>query len=63
MNLQSIRHILSLRGTEFADLEIRRLAVKMLEKARDYAPEFFRHVTEEIGADNLPVITAKNGKL
>lgn len=63
MNLQSIRHILSLRGTEFADLEIRRLAAKMLEKARDYAPEFFRHVVEEIGMDNLPVIVAKNGKL
>jgi thymidylate synthase (FAD) len=63
MNLQSMRHILSLRGTEYADLEIRRLAVVLLEKARAYAPAFFAEVVEALGSDNLPIIQAKNGKL
>lgn len=63
MNLQSARFILSQRGSEFADLEIRRLAPAMFRKVRDYAPHFFKEVVEDIGSDGLAVITAKNGKL
>lgn len=63
MNLQSSRHILSLRGSEFADLEIRRLVTDVLEHSRAYAPAFYKEVVEEIGADGLAIIEAKNGKL
>jgi thymidylate synthase (FAD) len=63
MNLQSSRHILSLRGSEYADLEIRRLAVKLLEHSRDYAPAFYADVNESLGADGLAVVEALNGKL
>lgn len=63
MNLQSSRHILSLRGSEFADLEIRRLVTEVLHHSRDYAPAFYKEVVEDIGADGLAIIEAKNGKL
>lgn len=63
MNLQSARHILSLRGTEYADLEIRRLAVAMLAEVRDYAPAFFRGVIAKEDRDGYESIIAHNGKL
>lgn len=58
-NLREIRHILMLRGSEAADLEIRRLAVALLEHSRDYAPHFFADVVQSIGADNLAAIGLK----
>lgn len=62
-NLRSIRHILTLRGTSYADLEIRRLSTVILTAVRDYAPEFFREVREEIGPDGRAIIDAAIGKL
>lgn len=63
MNLQSSRHILSLRGTEHADLEIRELAVALMRHSRDYAPAFYAAVQEDIGADGWAIVEALNGKL
>lgn len=58
-NLREIRHVLLLRGNEAADLEIRRLAVVLLEHSRDYAPHFFADVVKTLGADNLAAIGLK----
>lgn len=62
-NLRSMRHILSLRGTEYADLEIRRLMIPILGAVRQYAPEFFRTVVQDVGADGRAAITALCGKV
>lgn len=62
-NLRSFRHIASTRGAEFADLQIRRLAAIMLEKAREHAPIFFEAVKQDIGSDGMAIITATNGKV
>lgn len=62
-NLRSLRHILSLRGSEYADLEIRRLAVSMLTHASAYAPHFFEAVTKQLAEDGYETVTALNGKV
>lgn len=61
-NLRALRHILLQRGNEFADLEIRRVAVQMLEVARSYAPLFFADMEVRQGNDELPIITATWGR-
>ena len=61
-NLRALRHILLSRGNEFADLEIRRVAVQMLEVARSYAPLFFADMEVRQGNDDLPIITATWGR-
>lgn len=40
-NYRALRHIIELRGSEGADLEIRRLAGALLEQAEKIAPQFF----------------------
>ena len=59
MNLRAMRHVITLRGTEYADLEIRRVAVGLLEEGRSFAPHFFAGVEELVGNDNLPIVNAK----
>jgi thymidylate synthase (FAD) len=61
-NLRALRHILLQRGNEFADLEIRRVAVEMLGVARSYAPLFFADMEVRTGNDDLPIITATWGR-
>ncbi len=62
-NLRALRHILTLRGTEYADLEIRRLVVELLAHSRDYAPHFFADVVKTFGTDGLDALTGSNGKV
>jgi thymidylate synthase (FAD) len=62
-NLRSMRHILTLRGTAFADLEIRRLAPVILNCVRQHAPHFFAAVEVAVGEDGRAIINALNGKV
>lgn len=55
-NLRELRHLLTLRGDEPADLEIRRFAVQMLGAARSYAPAFFDDLSETTGSDGIAKI-------
>lgn len=62
VNLRQMYHLLTLRGGEPADLEIRRLAVKLLDNSRDYAPHFFSAIQEYAGADNLAALRSDNAR-
>lgn len=55
-NLRAMRWILAQRGSEGADLEIRRFAIALQDEARGYAPEFFKAATQTTGADGLPTL-------
>jgi thymidylate synthase (FAD) len=57
-NLRALRHVLLLRGTEAADLEIRRLSIEILKHSRHYAPNFFADVKRMIGEDKLASLSS-----
>tara|TARA_R110000787_G_scaffold213115_1_gene322692 strand:+ start:250 stop:1098 length:849 start_codon:yes stop_codon:yes gene_type:complete len=60
-NMRLLRHFLWLRGGSGADLEIRRLAVELLDVAQDYAPSVFFDMTTKVVDDGygVPIIVAK----
>lgn len=60
-NLRALRHVLTLRGDEPADLEIRRLMPKVLDSARRHAPIFFADFERSVGKDGLATIMAGAG--
>jgi len=62
-NLREMRWILNQRGSEFADLEIRRFAVNLYEATRLYAPEFFKLISVETGSDGLPTLNVGKGHI
>lgn len=62
-NLRQMQHVLTLRGTDGADLEIRRMVVALLDNSRSYAPNFFRDVELFIGADGLDSLRSEVTKL
>lgn len=62
-NLRMLLYFLALRGTEYADLEIRRLAVAMLEALRPHSPNFFSNLSIGTGEDGLPIVIAKVSKV
>ncbi len=51
LNARAIRHLLELRGSKFADVEIRKLAVKMFNIMQDKAP-LFVHGMELVDLDD-----------
>lgn len=56
MNARAVRHFMELRGSKFADVEIRKLAVKMCRILQDKAPLFvhgFSIVTLEDGTSGI----------
>lgn len=59
-NMRILSHFLWLRGGSGADLEIRRLAVTLLKKAQQYAPEIFNRMTTKQVGDGygVPVIVS-----
>ncbi len=61
-NLRSLRHLLTLRGAEPADLEIRRLMPQLLAKSRSHAPQFFADFVSSLGKDGLAVLEAEFGR-
>jgi thymidylate synthase (FAD) len=54
MNLRAARHVCSLRGSEHADLEIRRVAVEFTKVLKTVAPHCFADFEIVEGADGLP---------
>jgi thymidylate synthase (FAD) len=63
INLRQMHHVLTLRGAEGADLEIRRMVVALLDNARDYAPHFFRDVQMVLGDDGIAALRSEVTKL
>ena len=60
-NMRLLRHFLWLRGGAGADLEIRKLAVALLDTAHEYAPAVFADMTtKHLGEDTygVPIIVA-----
>lgn len=59
-NMRLLSHFLWLRGGLGADLEIRRLAVALLHKAQQYAPEIFNQMTTKNVSDDygVPIIVS-----
>lgn len=55
-NLRLLRHFFCLRGSEAADLEIRRLAVVLFERTRKLAPLVFADFSLRDGPFGVPVI-------
>lgn len=62
-NLRALRHILLARGNEYADLEIRRLAIEMFKAARGYSPHYFDDMLIGKGDDGLAIITSIYGRI
>ena len=60
-NMRLLRHFLWLRGGAGADLEIRRLAIELLDTAQQYAPAVFADMTTKQVDDGygVPIIVAK----
>jgi len=60
-NMRLLRHFLWLRGGSGADLEIRRLAVELLDVAQQKAPSVFNDMTTKQVDDGygVPIIVAK----
>lgn len=60
-NMRLLRHFLWLRGGSGADLEIRRLAVFLLDKAQFFAPSVFSDMTTMNVEDDygVPIIVSK----
>jgi thymidylate synthase (FAD) len=59
-NLRLLRHFLWLRGGAGADLEIRRLAVALLDDAQQRAPTVFEDMAVADGSYGVPIIVAKS---
>lgn len=59
-NLRLLRHFLWLRGGEGADLEIRRLAVALLDVAQQRAPTTFEDMAVAQGLYGVPIIVARS---
>ncbi|UXO93755.1 thymidylate synthase [Pseudanabaena phage Pan1] len=57
-NMRLLRHFLWLRGGSGADLEIRRLAVLLLDIAKSKAPAIFADMTTSPGEYGVPVIVS-----
>lgn len=63
VNLRELRHLLTLRGGEPAELEIRRLACAMLSHAKAYAPNFFADVKFGAGEDGGVIVDSESGRI
>lgn len=58
-NARTFRHILELRGSVYADLEIRRLAVVILKQLKKWAPNLFYDLEVERHDDGHPKVTKR----
>lgn len=60
-NVQSLRFIIQTRGTIYADLEIRRLAVALLEKVKQYTSYLFADLDVFLDTDGRTSIKSTRG--
>ena len=61
-NVRAWRHFLELRGSIFADPEIRRLSLMLLPKLKEASPVLFGDF-DTVVEDGTEIITAKNSKV
>ena len=62
-NVRAWRHFIEMRGASYADWEIRRLALAILEILRDEAPLLFGDFTVEELPDGTSIATPKYSKV
>jgi thymidylate synthase (FAD) len=62
-NLRALRHFCELRGDEFADLEIRRLATVIAETVMDVAPYTFHDMKTHDGSHNVGTVSVEHTKV
>lgn len=63
MNLRAARHVCALRGSEHADLEIRRMAVEMTRQLKELAPMTFFDFEVYMGDDGFEAVRAAHPKV
>jgi len=62
-NVRALRHFIEMRGSEYADVEIRRLALGLLEIMRKEAPAMFSDYTVETLADGTSAVRTPHPKV
>ena len=62
-NARALRHFCELRGSEHADVEIHKLAVKVLRVLHGQAPAIFGDMTIETLPDGAEVVACPNSKV
>ena len=62
-NARAIRHFVELRGSEHADVEIRKVALRMLEIMQKEAPAMFSDYTLATMADGTPYVATPHPKV
>lgn len=63
MNLRAARHVCALRGSEHADLEIRRLAVEITRQLKKLAPMTFWDFEIYMADDGFEAVSARHPKV
>ena len=62
-NVRALRHFIEMRGSEHADVEIRKLALGLLEVVRQEAPSMFADYTVETLADGTRAVRTPHPKV
>jgi len=62
-NARALRHFIELRGTPDADIEIRAVAVQMLQILREKAPNLFGDFSLTLAPDGTQVVTTPHRKV
>jgi thymidylate synthase (FAD) len=62
-NARALRHFVEMRGSEYADVEIRKVALALLEIMRREAPSMFADYTVETLADGTPAVRTPHPKV
>jgi thymidylate synthase (FAD) len=62
-NVRALRHFVEMRGSEFADVEIRKVALEILRLMRDEAPSMFGDYTLETLPDGTVAVRTSHPKV
>jgi len=62
-NVRALRHFVEMRGSEFADVEIRKLALGLLEIMRREAPSMFGDYTVDTLPDGTRAVRTSHPKV
>lgn len=62
-NVRALRHFIEMRGSEFADVEIRKVALGLLAIMQKEAPSLFADYTVETLADGTPAVRTPHPKV
>src|SRR5262249_37664038 len=62
-NVRALRHFVEMRGSEFADVEIRKVALEILRLMREEAPAMFGDYTTESLPDGTVAVRTPHPKV